>query len=46
MIIAIVMIVGTAIILLNLVADIVLALVDPRVEKMGARRQHATAGVV
>jgi peptide/nickel transport system permease protein len=45
-IIAVVLIVGTAIILLNLVADIVLALVDPRVEKMGARRQHATAGVV
>jgi peptide/nickel transport system permease protein len=45
-IIAIVMIVGTAIILLNLVADIVLALVDPRIEVRGARRQHATAGVV
>ena len=40
------MVVGVAIILLNLVADVVLAMVDPRVEVMGARRQHATAGVV
>jgi peptide/nickel transport system permease protein len=45
-IIAVVLVVGTAIILLNLVADFVLALVDPRVESRGARRAHATAGVV
>jgi peptide/nickel transport system permease protein len=45
-IIAVVMVVGTAIILLNLLADMVLALVDPRVEARGVRRAHATAGVV
>ena len=45
-IIAVVMVVGVAIILLNLVADVVLAVVDPRVEVMGTRRQHATTGVV
>lgn len=45
-IIAVVMIVGTAIILLNLLADFVLALVDPRIESRGARRAHATSGVL
>jgi peptide/nickel transport system permease protein len=45
-IIAVVMIVGAAIILLNLVADFVLAAIDPRIESRGARRQHATTGVV
>jgi ABC-type dipeptide/oligopeptide/nickel transport system permease component len=40
------MIVGAAIILLNLVADFVLALIDPRIETRGARRAHATTGVV
>ena len=45
-IVAIVMIVGAAIILLNLIADFVLALADPRVESRGVRRAHATAGVV
>jgi ABC-type dipeptide/oligopeptide/nickel transport system permease component len=45
-IIAVVMIVGAAIIVLNLLADFVLALVDPRIESRGARRAHATGGVV
>jgi peptide/nickel transport system permease protein len=45
-ILAVVLLVGAAIILLNLLADFVLALVDPRVESRGVRRAHATAGVV
>ena len=45
-ILAVVLLVGAAIILLNLLADFVLALIDPRVESRGVRRAHATAGVV
>jgi peptide/nickel transport system permease protein len=45
-IIAVVMVVGAAIILLNLLADVIVAAVDPRIESRGARRAHATAGVV
>jgi peptide/nickel transport system permease protein len=45
-IIAVVMVVGAAIILLNLLADFLLAFVDPRIETVGPRRAHATSGVV
>jgi peptide/nickel transport system permease protein len=45
-IVAVVLLVGTAIILLNLVADIVVAALDPRVDIAGARRAHATGGIV
>ena len=45
-IIAVVMFVGAAIILLNLLADFVLALVDPRIETRSAGRAQPTAGVV
>jgi len=37
---------GAAIILLNLVADVVLAAVDPRIERRGARAARATTGVI
>jgi peptide/nickel transport system permease protein len=45
-ILALVMIVGAAIILLNLVADVLLAVIDPTIETRGPRRAHATGGVV
>jgi peptide/nickel transport system permease protein len=45
-IVAVVMLVGAAIILLNLLADFVLAFVDPRIETLSPRRSHATSGVV
>jgi peptide/nickel transport system permease protein len=45
-IVAVVMLVGAAIILLNLLADFVLAFVDPRIETLNPRRSHATSGVV
>jgi peptide/nickel transport system permease protein len=45
-IVAIVLFVGAAIILLNLVADVVLAAVDPRIERRGARAARATTGVI
>ena len=45
-IIAVVMVVGTAIILLNLVVDAVHAFVDPTIETRAPKRAHATAGVV
>jgi peptide/nickel transport system permease protein len=45
-ILAVVMVVGAAIILLNLIADIVIAMIDPRIERRGPRRAHATGGVV
>jgi peptide/nickel transport system permease protein len=45
-IIAVVLLVGAAIILLNLVVDAVHALVDPTIETRAPRRAHATSGVV
>jgi peptide/nickel transport system permease protein len=45
-IIAVVMVVGSAIILLNLIADGVLAVLDPTIETKTLRRAHATSGVV
>jgi peptide/nickel transport system permease protein len=45
-IIAVVMVVGAAIILLNLLADALLAVVDPTIETRAQRRAHATSGVV
>jgi peptide/nickel transport system permease protein len=45
-ILAVVMIVGATIILLNLIADLVIAAVDPTIERRGPRRAHATGGVV
>jgi peptide/nickel transport system permease protein len=45
-IIAVVMVVGAAIILLNLVVDAVHAIVDPTIETRAPRRAHATSGVV
>lgn len=45
-IIAVVMIVGAAIIFLNLLADMVLAVVDPTIETRAPRRAQATGGVV
>ena len=45
-ILAVVMVVGAAIILLNLFADAVLAVVDPTIETQAPRRAHATGGVV
>lgn len=45
-IIAVVMVVGAAIILLNLVADALLAVFDPTIETRATRRTHATTGVV
>jgi peptide/nickel transport system permease protein len=45
-IVAVVLVVGAAIVLLNLLADLVLAFVDPRIDRRGVRRAHATAGVV
>jgi peptide/nickel transport system permease protein len=46
MIIAVVMVVGAAIILLNLLVDAVHAVVDPTIETRAPRRAHATSGVV
>jgi peptide/nickel transport system permease protein len=45
-ILAVVMVVGAAIILLNLIADAVLAVVDPTIETRAPRRAQATSGVV
>jgi peptide/nickel transport system permease protein len=45
-IIAVVMVVGAAIILLNLLADALLAVVDPTIETRATKRAHATSGVV
>jgi peptide/nickel transport system permease protein len=45
-IMAVVTVVGGAIILLNLVADAALAVVDPTVEARPRRRGHATRGVI
>lgn len=45
-IIAVVMVIGTAIILLNLLVDAVHALVDPTIETRGSRRAQATDGVL
>jgi peptide/nickel transport system permease protein len=43
---AVVMVVGAAIILLNLIADLAIAAIDPTIERRGPRRAHATGGVV
>jgi peptide/nickel transport system permease protein len=45
-IVGVVMFVGAAIILLNLLADAVLALIDPTIERTGAHRARPAAGVV
>ena len=45
-IVAVVMVIGTAIILLNLLVDAVHALVDPTIETRGSRRAQATGGVL
>jgi peptide/nickel transport system permease protein len=45
-IVAVVLVVGTAIIVLNLLADIAIALVDPTVERRGPQRARASAGVI
>jgi peptide/nickel transport system permease protein len=45
-ILAVVMFIGAAIILLNLIADFVVAAIDPTIERRGPRRAHATSGVV
>jgi peptide/nickel transport system permease protein len=45
-IVAVVMVVGAAIVLLNLIADVLIAAIDPTIERRGPRRAHATSGVV
>jgi peptide/nickel transport system permease protein len=45
-IVAVVMLVWAAIILLNLLADVVLALADPTIERRAPRRVRATGGVI
>jgi peptide/nickel transport system permease protein len=45
-ILAVAVFIGAAIILLNLIADLVIAAVDPTIERRGPRRAHATTGVV
>jgi ABC-type dipeptide/oligopeptide/nickel transport system permease component len=45
-IVAVVLVVGTAIIVLNLLADITIALVDPTIERRGPQLARASAGVI